>query len=158
MTTIFPSCISSTTKNVFFNHPKVHPVEIEPALSWLSATSRNGKPPVEVEPIMRELPNAGTPLNNQNNTAIQHTGQQVLNSQESLETNILELLKKDIRMNMVTILLLISNLPRQVTLLGHYQSCYLEGQCDSLQATMRLYFLLLVVVRSVHAAAVLHLV
>ena len=115
-------------------------------------------PPVEVVPRMRVLPHAETPLNNPSNTANQLTGQQELNSQESQTTIFLELLKKNIKMNLVTILLLISFLPRQVTLLGQYQPCYLEGECEALKASMRLYLLLLVFVRCVHTATILLIV
>ena len=126
---------------------QIQPLEGEPTL-----------PPVEVEPRVRVLPHAETPLNNPSNTAIRLTGQQELNSQESQTTIFLELLKKDIKMNLVTILLLISYLPRQVTLLGQYQPCYLEGDCEELRDAMRWYFLLYVVVMCVHTAAILLIV
>ena len=111
---------------------------------------------------MRVLPHAETRLNNPSNTAIRltasDTGQQELNSQESQTTIFLELLKKDIKMNLLTISLLISFLPQQVNLLGQYQPCYLGGECETLKATMRLYFLLFVFVRCVHTAAILLIV
>ena len=115
---------------------QVNPAEEEPTmLSTVNVQTRGRRlPPVEVEQRMRVQPSFETPMHNETNAA--------LNSQESQLTNILELLRKDIKMNLVTIMLLISFLPRQVALLGQYQPCYLEGCCDQLRDSMRWYFLL----------------